>query len=67
MPNTFQGALEQMIRRMDETGTQLNDTGNPAAYWNTSNDAHLASAKSYIPESTWNDSSYTFFGSSNNL
>jgi pseudomonalisin len=40
-------------------GTQFADTANPAAYWNTANDAHLASAKGYIPETTWNESSYT--------
>ncbi|HLJ47739.1 MAG TPA: protease pro-enzyme activation domain-containing protein [Bryobacteraceae bacterium] len=37
-------------------GTQFLDS--PAAtYWNTSNDAHVASAKSYIPETVWNETS----------
>jgi pseudomonalisin len=38
-------------------GTQFADTTNPAGYWNTSNDAHQASARSYIPETAWNESS----------
>jgi hypothetical protein len=37
-------------------GTDFNDINNFAPYWNPTNDAHLASAKSYIPEMTWNDS-----------
>jgi hypothetical protein len=37
-------------------GTDFNDLNNFAPYWNPTNDAHLASAKSYIPEMTWNDS-----------
>jgi hypothetical protein len=36
------------------------------SYWNTSNDSHLASAKSYIPETVWNESSYTTSGASAN-
>ena len=49
-------------------GTQFADTGNPAAYWGASNDSHLASATGYIPETTWNESSYTSANaSSNNL
>ncbi|HEV8146797.1 MAG TPA: protease pro-enzyme activation domain-containing protein, partial [Bryobacteraceae bacterium] len=35
-------------------GTQFNEgSGN---YWNTTNDANRASARSYIPETAWNDS-----------
>jgi subtilase family serine protease len=38
-------------------GTDFNDSQNPSAYWNsTNNPVTLASAKSYIPETTWNDS-----------
>jgi len=38
-------------------GTDFNDYSNPQAYWNTSNaPTTLASAKGYIPETTWNDS-----------
>jgi hypothetical protein len=38
-------------------GTDFNQVGNWSQYWNTSNDPTTqASAKSYIPESTWNDS-----------
>ena len=38
-------------------GTDFDDLENPAAYWNSTNDpVTQASAKSYIPESTWNDS-----------
>jgi subtilase family serine protease len=49
-------------------GTQFADTTSPATYWNTANDAHLASAKSWIPETTWNESSYTTAkAASNNL
>ncbi len=40
-------------------GTQFTDTTSPATYWNTANDSRVASAKSYIPEKTWNESSYT--------
>jgi subtilase family serine protease len=40
-------------------GTQFADTGAPTTYWNTANDAHGASAKGYIPETAWNESSYT--------
>jgi Pro-kumamolisin, activation domain/Bacterial Ig-like domain (group 3) len=37
-------------------GTDFNQVGNWTQYWNTSNDPTTqASAKSYIPESTWND------------
>ncbi|HXA52805.1 MAG TPA: S53 family peptidase, partial [Candidatus Acidoferrum sp.] len=38
-------------------GTQFADTTNPAAYWNTSADSRQASARSYIPETAWNESS----------
>ena len=40
-------------------GTQFADTANPATWWNTANDANYASAKGYIPEAAWNESSYT--------
>src|SRR5262249_31148713 len=37
-------------------GTDFADLTNATTYWNSStNTATLASAKSYIPESTWND------------
>jgi subtilase family serine protease len=37
-------------------GTDFNQVGNWSQYWNTSNDPTTqGSAKSYIPESTWND------------
>ena len=37
-------------------GTDFNDLNNFAPFWNPTNDAHEASAKSYIPEMTWNNS-----------
>jgi hypothetical protein len=37
-------------------GTDFDDLSNPTTYFNPTNDAHQASAKSYIPETTWNDS-----------
>ncbi len=38
-------------------GTDFNDTGNQSLYWNTTNTSQtFSSAKSYIPEMTWNDS-----------
>jgi subtilase family serine protease len=38
-------------------GTDLDDFTNPPMYWNAANDPTThASAKSYIPEVTWNDS-----------
>ena len=40
-------------------GTGFADTASPTTYWNTANDAHAASAKGYIPETAWNESSYT--------
>jgi hypothetical protein len=48
-------------------GTEFNDAGSPSTYWNPSNNAQLASAKGYIPEIAWNDSSYTAGASSNSL
>ena len=37
-------------------GTQFADAGVMSTYWNSANDAHTASAKSYIPEAAWNES-----------
>ncbi len=37
-------------------GTQFNENGNPAAYWNSTNNSANASALSYIPEDVWNES-----------
>ena len=37
-------------------GTDFNDFANPLTYWNAGNDSNNASAKGYIPETTWNDS-----------
>ncbi len=38
-------------------GTDFNDIANPTAYWNVTNTTSTqASAKGYIPETTWNDS-----------
>jgi hypothetical protein len=38
-------------------GTDFNDFSNPQTYWNSANNlATQASAKGYIPETTWNDS-----------
>jgi subtilase family serine protease len=49
-------------------GTQFADTATPNTYWNTGNDSHNASAKGYIPETAWNESSYTTANAtSNNL
>jgi subtilase family serine protease len=47
-------------------GTQFADSANPAAYWNAANDAHKASARSYIPETAWNESSYTALNATGN-
>jgi hypothetical protein len=47
-------------------GTQFNDVASPGTYWNSVNDANQASAKGYIPEVVWNDSSYTFAGAQAN-
>ncbi|MEI9972322.1 MAG: hypothetical protein WDO73_09885 [Ignavibacteriota bacterium] len=48
-------------------GTQFHDTASPSTYWNASNNAQLASAKGYIPELAWNESSYTAGASGNSL
>ena len=49
-------------------GTQFNDVASPSSYWNPANDTNLASARGYIPELVWNESSYTgSLGSSNSL
>ena len=37
-------------------GTQFNENGHNATYWNTTNGPGGVSAKSYIPESVWNQS-----------
>ena len=38
-------------------GTDFNDFSNPTTYWNLTNDpVTQASARGYIPETTWNDS-----------
>src|SRR5208337_2690624 len=37
-------------------GTDFNDFSNAALYWNITNGSGQSSAKSYIPEMTWNDS-----------
>jgi subtilase family serine protease len=37
-------------------GTDFNDLGNTAAYWNSSNAANGSDAKGYIPEMPWSDS-----------
>lgn len=47
-------------------GTQFADTANPATWWNTANDANYASAKGYIPETAWNESSYTSANATSN-
>ena len=48
-------------------GTEFNDSASPSTYWNTSNSSQLASAKGYIPEMAWNESSYTAGSASNSL
>jgi subtilase family serine protease len=48
-------------------GTEFNDTASPSTYWNASNNTQLASAKGYIPEEAWNESSYTPGSSANSL
>ncbi len=48
-------------------GTQFNDTSSASTYWNPSNNTQMASAKGYIPEMAWNESSYTAESSSNSL
>jgi subtilase family serine protease len=47
-------------------GTEFLDSSQPSAYWNGTMDSHYASAKGYIPESVWNESSYTTLGASSN-
>jgi len=37
--------------------TFTGDASSPATYWNATNNASSGSAKSYIPEGTWNDTS----------
>jgi subtilase family serine protease len=37
-------------------GTQFNENGHNATYWNTTNGPDGVSAKSYIPENVWNQS-----------
>ena len=37
-------------------GTQFNENGNDALYWNISNDQSFKSVRSYIPEDVWNQS-----------
>ncbi len=46
-------------------GTEFSDA-TAATYWNSSNNAQEASAKGYIPEVAWNESSYTTAGASGN-
>ena len=42
-------------------GTDFDDTSNPSQYWNTVNSTpSQSSAKSYIPETTWNESCVEF-------
>jgi subtilase family serine protease len=48
-------------------GTEFNDAASPSTYWNTSNNTQLASAKGYIPEEAWNESSYAAGASTNSL
>jgi len=36
-------------------GTEFNENGNPALYWNPKNGTNYASALSYIPEDVWNN------------
>ena len=40
-------------------GTMFNENGHDATYWNTTNSALQASAKSYIPENVWNETCTT--------
>jgi subtilase family serine protease len=50
-------ALASTVYNVAVGGTDFNQVGNWAQYWNATNDPNtLASAKSYIPEVTWNDS-----------
>lgn len=44
-------------------GTEFNgDVSAPATFWNTSNDSNNGSVLSYIPETTWNDTSQDIAG-----
>lgn len=36
-------------------GTEFNENGQDGTYWNSTQDSHYASAKSYIPEIVWNE------------
>lgn len=36
-------------------GTMFDDTANPSTYWNSTNGAGNGSAKGYIPETVWNE------------
>jgi subtilase family serine protease len=38
-------------------GTQFNEGSQPGTYWSSSNGSDFSSAKSYIPENAWNESS----------
>jgi uncharacterized protein (TIGR03437 family) len=50
----FPGSIPEVT---DLGGTEFSaDVAAPATYWNTANDANQASARSYIPETVWNDS-----------
>ncbi len=40
-------------------GTEFNENGNDAAYWNPQNSSVFGSALSYIPEDVWNESCTT--------
>ena len=40
-------------------GTQFNDGQNPGVYWSASNDTGGASVLGYIPESAWNETSWS--------
>ena len=40
-------------------GTMFNENGHDTTYWNTTNSALFASAKSYIPENVWNETCTT--------
>ncbi len=46
-------------------GTEFNDP-TASTYWNSTNNAQEASAKGYIPEVVWNESSYTTAGAAAN-
>ncbi len=49
-------------------GTEFNDSASPSTYWNTSNGSgNESSARSYIPEVVWNESSYTVGAANNSL